>query len=350
MSDERIFRRPENVSAELERRHFELLTDAEFTRSVLANSTEAIQVLDLDARIEFMSVGALEAMEIDDPGAIIATSWLALWGAETQMRAIAAIEDAKAGKTSVCEGTRLTASGKPSWWEITVSPILGAQGQTARLLAISRNVTDRKLAQQSQQMLMQELHHRVRNMLTMVMAITSQSLARATSIADGRLAVERRLMALAEAHSLLRDGAADEASLRMVVSGAVQPYDSEPSRFALDGDDVRLSSPAALAIAMAIHELCTNAVKYGALSAETGSVAIVWGIAGARRFHLTWREHGGPPVEKPTRRGFGMRVIEASFRDQLGGRVDMSFEPAGFTCAVDAPLDALRAPAAKTTP
>src|SRR5258707_6856665 len=123
-------------------------------------------------------------------------------------------------------------------------------------------------------MLMQELHHRVRNMLTMVMAITSQSLARATSITEGRHAVERRLMALADAHNLLRDGGADEASLRMVVGGAIRPYDSDPSRFALGGDDVRLSSSAALAIAMAIHELCTNAVKYGALSVETGSVGI----------------------------------------------------------------------------
>src|SRR5258708_18132985 len=131
MSDERIFRRPEHFGAELERRHFELLTDAEFTRSVLANSTEAIQVLDLDARIEFMSVGALDAMEVDDPGAVIATSWLAFWNGETQMRAVAAIEKAKAGKTGVCEGTRLTASGKPSWWEITVSPILGTHGQPA---------------------------------------------------------------------------------------------------------------------------------------------------------------------------------------------------------------------------
>jgi two-component sensor histidine kinase len=341
MSDEGDDHSPAPPDPDRARRYSELLTDAAFTRSVLANSTEAINVLDLDARIEFMSVGALRALEIDDDGPLISTSWLALWRDDAAAQAATAVDDAKAGVTTAFEGMRITAMGDPSWWDVTVSPILGRNGRPARLLAISRNVTERKIVHQSQQMLMQEMHHRMKNMLAMVMAITSQSLARAKTIADGRLAVERRLMALAEAHNVLRDGGPDGTSLREVVNAAVAPYDAHPSRFAVTGDDFRLSSQAALAVAMALHELCTNAVKYGALSSADGRVELTWRIDAAR-FHFAWRERGGPRVEAPSRRGFGTRVIEASFRDQLGGDVTVSFEPSGVVWELETPVPALR--------
>jgi PAS domain S-box-containing protein len=343
MSDERIFPSPVRLDAELAQRQAELLTDAEFTRRVLASSTEAVKVLDLDARIEFMSAGALRAMAIRDAAAFVGTSWLALWHDEAQ--AAVAVAQAKSGETGVFEGARRTRNGKPGWWEVTVTPILGADGSPARLLVIARDVSERKLAQESQEMMMQELHHRVKNMLAMVMAITSQSLARSATIADGRMAVEQRLMALAEAHNLLREGGTDAAGLRQIVDRAVTPYDTVPSRFRIEGGDLPLSSQSALAIAMAVHELCTNAVKHGALSTNTGRVAIAWRadeIHGDARVSWTWRESGGPAVSPPQRRGFGLRVIEASFRDQLHGSLAMSFEPTGMTCAVDLPLDALR--------
>src|SRR6185503_19591294 len=171
------------------------------------------------------------------------------------------------------------------------------------------------------------------NMLAMVMAITSQSLARSTTIADGRMAVEQRLMALAEAHNLLREGGTDAAGLRRIVDRAIAPYDTVPSRFRIEGGDLPLSSQSAHAIAMAVHELCTNAVKHGALAANTGRVAIAWRVDDARadpHVSWTWRESGGPAVAPPKRRGFGLRVIEASFRDQLHGSVEISFEPTGL--------------------
>jgi PAS domain S-box-containing protein len=339
MSDERNTRPPARPDSERARRYVELLTDAAFMHSVLANSTESIKVLDLDARIEFMSMGALRALEIEDEDALIATSWLALWHDEAPAQA--AVADAKAGQTAMFEGARSTHKGNPRWWEVTVSPILGAGGRPARLLAISRDITERKVAHQSRDMLMLEMHHRVKNMLAMVMAITSQSLARAPSIADGRLAVERRLMALAEAHNVLRDGGADGIRLRDVVGAALAPYDAQPSRFDLAGDDLRLSPQAALAVAMALHELCTNAVKYGALSVAAGRIALTWRTE-ADRFYMTWRERGGPPIAAPSRRGFGTRVIEASFRDQLGGGVSVAFEPSGVAWALEATLAALQ--------
>jgi PAS domain S-box-containing protein len=165
MSDERIFRSPAQLKAELGQRHAELITDAEFTRGVLANSSEAITVLDLDGRIAFASAGALRAIAAGDPDALVGTSWLALWRADTQEQAAAAIADAKAGKTVLFEAARGSHNGKSGWWEVSVSPIAGADQKPARLLAIARDVTERKLAQQLQQVMMHELHHRVKNTL-----------------------------------------------------------------------------------------------------------------------------------------------------------------------------------------
>ena len=341
MTDERTVRSPAQLKAALAQRHAALLTDAEFTRGVLANSSEAIIVLALDARIEFASAGALRAAGVDDD-ALLGTSWLALWRADAQAHAAAAIADAKEGRTAVFEGARGNHNGKSGWWEVTVSPIAGGDEKPARLLAIARDITERKLAQQAQQVMMQELHHRVKNTLATVMAITSQSLARAGSIAEGRLAVEQRLIALAEAHDLLRAGGGDDASLLQIVDRAVSPYETVPTRISISGEDVMLSSQGAIAFAMGIHELSTNAVKHGALSVKTGHVDIAWRAA-AGRLRLSWREHGGPEVRTPTRRGFGLRVIEASFRDQPRGTVELSFAPTGFACEIDVPLARLAA-------
>ena len=322
-------------------RDAELLTDPDFIRGVLANTSEAIEVLDLDARITFISAGALRTLARDDADALLATSWPELWRDTTQAQA--AVTDATAARPGRFEGARLTATGTPRWYEVTVSPIGGADGRPARLLAVSRDITERKLARESQKILTEEMHHRVKNVLTMVLAISSQSLARARTVAEGRIAVERRLMALAEAHNELRDSGADGTRLRRLMDGALAPYDAPPSRVDIDGPDIRVSPQAALSLAMALHELCTNAVKYGSLSAVGGRVEIVWQVdEAARRFHLTWREHGGPTVEAPARRGFGTRVIEAGFRVQLGGKVEMAFERSGFVCAVEAPLPALQ--------
>src|SRR5262249_18927945 len=148
-----------------------------------------------------------------DADELIGTSWPVLWRDEA--RAADAVVQARTGHTGVFEGARR--NGRSGWWEVSVVPILGANSKPAPLLVIARDASERKLAQQSQEMMMQELHHRVKNMLAMVMAITSQSLARAATIADGRMAVEQRLMALAEAHNLLREGGTDAAGLRRIV-------------------------------------------------------------------------------------------------------------------------------------
>jgi PAS domain S-box-containing protein len=332
MSDERASRASSPTA---------LLTDAAFTRALLANSGDAIEVLDHAGRITFISDGALRALAIRDADALIGTSWAASWCDGPQ--ASDAVTRAKAGGATALKGERHGGDGRSRWWDATVSLIVDAAGKPGRVLVVARDMSERQLAREARQKLMHQMHHREKNVLAMAMAIASQSLARANSIAEGRMAVEQRLMALAEAHNLLHEGGSDVVGLRRLVERAIAPYDTVPSRFRVDGADLSLSSSSALAVAMAVHELCTNAVKHGALAAKSGHVAIAW-RAEAARLDWTWREFDGPAVSPPQRRGFGLRVIEAGFRDQLRGSIEMSFAPPGLVCAVDVPLAALHDP------
>jgi two-component sensor histidine kinase len=151
-----------------------------------------------------------------------------------------------------------------------------------------------------------------------------------------------RLIALSRAHDILTRQNWEGASLRDVVVQALDPYRSYGrTRFRLIGPDVRLVPRMALALSMALHELATNAVKYGALSNDSGQIRIEWSISRAGpgdRLFLRWEERGGPPVLPPGRRGFGSRLIERSLAHDLGGRVSVEYRPAGVVCMVEATL------------
>jgi two-component sensor histidine kinase len=215
-----------------------------------------------------------------------------------------------------------------------------------RLLAQAGiDAAERAVAEGLQRLLVEELHHRVKNALATVMAITSQSLRTAESLEQGQQAIESRLMALGRAHDLLLKASWAGASLVTVIRGAVEPYDTQGGgRFVVRGADIQVASGAILALAMVFNELCTNATKYGALSTATGHVEITWTVEGeGERFKLTWTEKGGPAVQQPARRGFGTRLIERSVADHLHGDARLTFEPAGVVCALDFPLASLRA-------
>src|SRR5215469_9640474 len=245
MSDERTTTVSSLVGDERGRRQAELLSDAEFIWSVLANSGEAIMLLDRNADIQFIGGGALRAMGIDGDDALIGTSWLALWRDGDHALAAAAIQAAKAGRTGRFEASRLAAKRKPSWWDVKVAPIRGGGGETTRLLVVARNITERRLAGSSDLVPRQELHHRLKNTLAVAMAITSESLARAPSLTQGRRVVERRLMALADIQTVVHESGAQGASLRELVDRVVAPHDTLPSRFAVSGEELRLSAQSA---------------------------------------------------------------------------------------------------------
>jgi two-component sensor histidine kinase/CheY-like chemotaxis protein len=205
---------------------------------------------------------------------------------------------------------------------------------------------EREAADKLQKLILEELHHRIKNTLATVSAIASQSLQTATSIEDGQHAIEGRLVALGRAHDLLLQARWANADLANTIRGAIEPYDSEAGgRFSISGPDIKVTSGAVIALAMTLNELCTNTTKFGALSVPVGSIDIAWKIdEGKQRLQLTWTEKGGPSVHAPSRQSFGTRLI-GSLGQQLKGEVQLAYETKGFVFTMDVPMTSLVAPA-----
>ena len=207
------------------------------------------------------------------------------------------------------------------------------------------DATENEVAKRLQRLLLEELHHRVKNTLATVIAITSQSLRNATSLDEGRAAVEGRLVALGRAHDLLLQAHFASAKLADVIRFAIKPFESQDaSRFAVQATALEIGPNAVLPITLSLNELCTNAVKYGGLSNSTGRIDIGL-IVDEKNLKLTWIERGGPPVSKPTRHSFGTRLIHR-LAEQLRGQARLKYEPAGLAYELDVPVSALRTPAA----
>jgi two-component sensor histidine kinase/CheY-like chemotaxis protein len=204
---------------------------------------------------------------------------------------------------------------------------------------------EREAADKLQKLILEELHHRIKNTLATVSAIASQSLRTATSIEHGQQAIEGRLIALGRAHDLLLQARWANADLANTIRGATKPYDSEgEGRFSISGPDIKITSGAVIALAMTLNELCTNTTKFGALSVPGGSVDIAWNVDEEKRqLKMTWSEKGGPSVSSPSRKSFGTRLI-GSLGQQLKGQVKLDYDPTGFVYALDVPMTSLVAP------
>jgi two-component sensor histidine kinase len=201
---------------------------------------------------------------------------------------------------------------------------------------------ERQAADKLQKLILEELHHRIKNTLATVGAIASQSLRHAPSTQHAQHVIEGRLLALGRAHDLLLQVRWTGADLRKIVIGATEPFDNaDRPRFLIDGPDVEIASGAVVAIAMTLNELCTNTTKFGALSVPDGHVDVSWTVdAAPARLRFTWKEQDGPPVTAPTRQSFGTRLIETLGR-QLKGDVKLSYAPDGFVYLLDVPLASL---------
>ena len=201
------------------------------------------------------------------------------------------------------------------------------------------------LAAKLQEVVIGELHHRVKNTLAIVSAITSQSLRNANSLEEATKTIADRLHALGVAQDLLVRERWTGAGCRTLIEAAVRAFQSKSlDQFDITGDNIAISSGPAIALSMVIHELCTNAVKYGALSARAGHVSISWAISqdDSKRFKLHWKERGGPTAREPSRKSFGSRLIEQALPGQLHGEARLLFEPDGVSCEVNIPLSVMQ--------
>lgn len=205
-----------------------------------------------------------------------------------------------------------------------------------RILGVLQDITERHEAQEKQALLSGELAHRVKNILAIVQSIANQTLSNASSLKIGAHDFSVRLKALAKAQDILTHGAAKSADLKQIIENSLDIHTNIQKRFTMVGKKISLSPQAALSMALALHELSTNAVKYGALSNETGQVNISWSI-NKKQFHFNWHEQGGPKVIKPSRKGFGSKLIERLLPASFNGQATLNYLPTGVSFDLIAP-------------
>ncbi|TCK30565.1 two-component sensor histidine kinase [Ancylobacter aquaticus] len=205
-------------------------------------------------------------------------------------------------------------------------------------------IREQEATAEQQRLLTFELKHRMKNMLAMVQAIANQTIRSGVTVEDARSTFAARLGALSNAQDILTQMTWTRASVRDVVQSALSPHGVNGGRFLIEGPDIGLSSRCSLGLSLALHELATNAAKYGALSNELGVVEITWSIdrsGSSPEFHFQWAERSGPPVSPPTRQGFGSRIIERFLGDYFRGTATLSYAPTGVVLSLRAPLSAL---------
>lgn len=220
------------------------------------------------------------------------------------------------------------------FWEINSGLTFGDEGKPVGLHVVGRDVTERKRLERHQQLLVGELNHRVKNTLAIVQSLAHQTFKKDAASGEGIARFEGRLQALASAHSLLTRKNWESASIDEVISEALAPFCTR-ARCQAEGPRLMLPPTTAVALALATHELATNAAKYGALSNDTGRILISWALD-ADRLDFVWREEGGPPVVPTLSTGFGTKLIRRSLAAELGGTVELNFEPGGLICRVQA--------------
>jgi len=501
MEARRALRAQEEASARLQE-------SEAFLMSVLAASPDCIKVLDREGHLTFMNAPGLCLMEIDDLSTVVGTRWDRLWKEPYAEKARAALAAARGGGIGRFAGWADTRGGVPKFWNVTVTPIEGVDGQPERLLAVSRDETgayeaarrqealttlggrlrelnerddvlvevaqaavwalrltraaygtvdasqssiaftrdftrpgqasvvglhryadygtyvedlrlgktvaiadvrrdprtasnpealtrygigallnvpamaggrlvgvlclhdgeprawtdeERALAEaiaerarlaltridgeEQQRLRVREISHRFKNLLAVVQAITTQTLRSATDLASASDILAGRLIALGQSQDLLLEGEIGGSPIRDLMARALHLDAEMGLRFDLRGPDLRIGAKVALAFSLMLHELATNAIKYGALSNATGRVGLSWALHGegdAARLRLTWHESGGPPVAPPSRKGFGSRLIERGLAGQVGGTVEALYRPTGFLFTVEAPLIAFQ--------
>ena len=439
-------------------------------RSLLASSGDCIKILDLDGNLIYMTEGGQRVMEVTDFNAIKGCPWPDFWQDKGNADAKAAVAAAQAGKTGHFQGFATTMAGTPKWWDVTVTLIRDAEGKPDRLLSVSRDITesrladmavresearfktfaqamphqvwsatpdgqldwfndqvfsysglkfadlvgnkwarmvhaddigpaagvwsksveagkqyqvefrlrradgvwrwhlaralpikdaagsitrwigtntdidDRKAAEAQQQLLARELEHRMKNTMAMVAAIANQTFRAAATKEDARTIFDARLHALNQAHDALVASSWVSAPMLVLVEGVLGPHRTGEGRIHVSGPALDLTAKQALSLSLALHELATNATKYGALSAPSGTIDVTWNCTvteGQRLLRFKWRERGGPAVSPPTRRGFGSRLIESTLSSDFGSSVKVDYLPEGVVCSFETKLDDL---------
>jgi PAS domain S-box-containing protein len=248
----------------------------------------------------------------------------------------------EAGEPAQGEAVNYRKDGTTYTVEWLITPVRDDEGRVTRWVSAQRDVTERRASEDRQNLLVRELHHRVKNTLATVQAVLNASLRSSLGLTEFRQSFTGRIASLAKTHALITEDRTQVVPFGDLVSAEVRAYD-EPGkrRITLEGPRVMLPSELAVPVGMALHELATNAVHHGALGDPDGRLEVTWTVEdgpGARTLHWTWNEHDGPPVALPTREGFGSQLLNRVLTLQIGAKVDIAFDPDGLRVTVAVPL------------
>jgi PAS domain S-box-containing protein len=226
--------------------------------------------------------------------------------------------------------------GQVRWLQLRGRVLRGADGEPERVVGCTQDASARKTAEERRSLVLRELAHRAKNGILVMMAIVGQTARGVSSVEEFEQVLTARLKSMAESQDLVTQAQGRALPMADLLARTLEPFDR--GRFDIDErlTAVGVRNELVVAMALLLHELSTNAMKYGALSAPDGRVALALGDAGSGRAVLTWREMGGPPVKPAARRGFGSRLIEVSLRND-GGRVEGVFDPDGFKARIEFP-------------
>ena len=323
-----------------------LRANEEFTRRVLDSSGDCIKVLSLDGAVEFISGGGLTVMEVDDFSAIEGCDWRGFWDGPERESACAALETAKAGRTGRFQGYTPTLKGTPKWWDVIVTPINGANGRPERVLSISRDITETKRHEETLELLNREMDHRIKNLFAIATSLTSLAARQATTPKELADDLRARFGTLARVHSFIRTHTTEVAppTHGALVRALLEPYHAgvgAEGRVQVECLGVPVGPQSTTAIALIIHELATNAAKYGALSTPDGRLRIGCSSDETTAI-LVWHEEGGPTVTRPANgEGFGSTLVRRSIADQLNGSLETEWDPAGIKVTIRADRERL---------
>jgi two-component sensor histidine kinase len=240
----------------------------------------------------------------------------------------------KGAKSYEAEFRIVRPNGEIRWCTGTAAASTDKDGRVIRVSGVTVDITERKQAEERQNLLAREVDHRAKNALALAQSIVR--LTRGENVASYIRAVEGRINALARVHTVLSLSSWQGAEIRKLIDEEIAPY-AMGEQIVLSGPEVQLLPATAQTVALGLHELVTNSAKYGALSAQSGRLAVNWENQ-SDLLKLVWTETGGPRVEKPATRGFGTRSVIASIESQLGGKAEFDWRPEGLVCRLSVPL------------
>ncbi|HWK94639.1 MAG TPA: HWE histidine kinase domain-containing protein [Pseudolabrys sp.] len=328
----------------IHRQAIETANAERFARSILEQATDAIAVLGRDGAILHASAMAEELAGRSVIGEMFMDAFPLQTGREAHAGLLARFSAESMNTllaTKPFHGVEVKLNSERlahRTFLLSAGPLLNEEKASVGSIVTLTEITDRKRAEEQQTMMVAELNHRVKNILAIVQSVALQTTRNAGSMQAFNDTFSGRIQAIAIAHDILTQTRWIGVGLMNLMEKVLAPYRAEERAISVDGPPILLPARSVMPLSMVIHELATNASKYGALSQVSGSLAIAWSMDGQKAITLTWTERGGPKVGKPKGTGFGTKLIDRVITFDLEGDFKIDYDPAGITCTLKFPL------------